>query len=313
MFLSIVSKSKIIIKQQYDNIQTFIESYRLDRKDIMTSFEEVHQHISVLKASIEQNTQLIYATNQKVEACEDLNEQICAAIDNLGQYQRRETLEFHSIPDQGTRYRREDTNEIVMHFCDYYLGMQVKRSDISVSHRQPIEADRKKYGDRYIPPIYCRFVNRKLAHEILRRRHMLKNVRSKRGDRFFVKETLTLQRRLIRDRAKTSLTTYKFQWVKNGVIFVKKNENARPIRVISEGTLDKLINEQNGTPSGQLTSNREAFAHAIKLQKSYDMKSPHDDATTEKFGNDVFRNLSTDFPRLPTFTSNNVFNRTNAS
>ena len=218
------------IKTQFNKMETFMETYRIDRKDIMTSFEEITQNLAILKSSIEQNTQLIYATNERVNTCEHLSDQICAAIDNLGQYQRRETLEFHSIPDQGTRTRSEDTNEIVMHFCDFYLGLPVKRSDISVSHRQPIEADRKRIGDRYIAPIYCRFVNRKLAMEVLKRKHLLKNVRSKRGDRFFVNETLTLQRRLLRDRAKKSLTTYKFHWVKNGTIFAKKNENTRPIR-----------------------------------------------------------------------------------
>ena len=295
-------------------MRTFLESYRTDRKAIMTSFEEVHRNIAVLKSSIEQNTELIYATNQKVEDCEHLNEQICAAIDNLGQYQRRETLEFHSIPDQGNRYKREDTNEIVINFCNYYLGVQVKRSDISVSHRQPIEADRKKFGDRYMAPIYCRFVNRKLALEILKKRHLLKNVRSKRGDRFFIKETLTLQRRLIRDRAKRTLTSYKFQWVKNGTIFVKKNENSRPIRINSEGALDKLINEQNGNPNGQLTSNRAAFSHAVKLQKSYGEMIPSNDPQNAKqFENAVFLNQSSEFPRLPTFTSDNFFNEVIAS
>ena len=225
--------------------------------------------------------------------------------------QRRETLEFHSIPDQGTRTRSEDTNEIVMHFCDFYLGLQVKRSDISVSHHQPIEADRKRIGDRYIAPIYCRFVNRKLAMEVLKRKHLLKNVRSKRGDRFFVNETLTLQRRLLRDRAKKSLTTYKFHWVKNGTIFAKKNENTRPIRVYSEATLDKLINEQNGTPTGPITRPRDAFANAIKLQKAYNTST--DNANEKPAKNDIFRNLSSDFPRLPVFTAQNVFNNNNAA
>ena len=55
----------------------------------------------------------------------ELNDQICATLDNLGQYQRRETLEFHNIPDQSTYYKKEDTCEIVTNFCNHYLGIEV--------------------------------------------------------------------------------------------------------------------------------------------------------------------------------------------
>ena len=58
------------VKKECDKMRTFLESYRTDRKAIMTSFEEVHRNIAVLKSSIEQNTELIYVTNQKVKDCE---------------------------------------------------------------------------------------------------------------------------------------------------------------------------------------------------------------------------------------------------
>lgn len=299
------------IKPQLTKHEGFFQSYRKDRAEIMKSFEEVSQQMKSLKASIAQNTELIYATNEKLSACEELSDQICAALDGLGQYQRRETLEFHSIPDQSTYHKREDTSEIVMNFCDYYLGIQVKPSDISVSHRQPIEADRKKQGNRYIAPIYCRFVNRKLANHIMNKRHLLKDVRSKRGDRFFVKETLTLQRRLIRDRAQSTLTSYKFKWVKNGSIFVRKNEYARPIRVNSEATLDTLIHEQNGVRNGQVTNHRTAFVNALKLQKNLYEQFSYTRAEPKPKG-DGLLNLPENFPALPTFTTQNVFLRDTA-
>ena len=220
------------------------------------------------KASIEQNTALIYVTNDEVDSMAHLNDQICAALDDQQQRARLGNLEFEGIPDQSTRTKKEDTTELIIGFCKYYLGIDIFRSDISISHRQPIEKDRKKFGETYIPPIYVRFINRQLAFNIMQRRYLLKNERNCYNEKFFIRENLTLQRRLIRDRAKDELTSFQFQWVKNGVIFVKKNSRSRPIRVLSEAVLKKLIREQNREPIGFLTPPRVTFANAFEKQKS---------------------------------------------
>lgn len=243
-------------------------SYKKDRLNIKQSFDDVHKHMNAVKASIAQNTALIYATNEKISACEELSDQICASIDGLGQYIRRESLEFHGIPDQGSRSRREDTNKIIINFCEHYLGVNINTYDISVSHRQPIAAERKRLGRKYIPPIYCRFVNRQLATQILKKKSLLKNVRNERNEPFFIKENLTLQRRLLREKARENLTSYKYQWVRNGSIFVKRDRYSRPIRIVSEAQLDELISEQNQTPRGVAINHRSSFVNALKLQKA---------------------------------------------
>ena len=104
------------------------------------------------------------------------------------------------IPFQHTKTHKEDTTKIIMEFCDYYLKIKLNRYDISVSHRQIHPNEKKKLGNRYIPSIYCLFVNRHVANEILRRRSMLHNARNYWGERFEIKENITQERRLIKER-----------------------------------------------------------------------------------------------------------------
>ena len=194
-----------LVKPKLDTFDSHIASYRKDRKMICDSFADVRKDMTSLQDSIAQNTALIYATNSKINACEELCDQICSFLDNLGQYTRRESLEFHGIPDLSKRGQPENTTRLIINFCKYYLDIHVTKFDISVSHRQPIEADRQKFKEKYIAPIYCRFVNRHLANDIVGKRRMLKDARNSRNGRFYIKENLTLQRRLLRDRARAEL------------------------------------------------------------------------------------------------------------
>ena len=120
----------------------------------------------------------------------------------------------------------------------------MNKYDISVSHRQIHPNEKKKQGSRYIPPIYCLFVNRSVATMILQRKSMLNNVRNNRGDRYEIKENLTYDRRLLKERVDNELTSYQYSWVRNGTIFVKKSSRSRPIAVQSNEFLNKLINEE---------------------------------------------------------------------
>ena len=110
-----------------------------------------------------------------------------------------------------------------------------------------------------------------------------------------------MQKRLLRDRARSELTSFRFQWVKNGSIFVKKDTYSRPIRLNSEACLEKLLNEQNNTPAGVLTCHRESFVNALKKQKSFNSQFNYNRvAPILKNSTDlpVF-DYQTDFPPLP--------------
>lgn len=166
-------------------------------------------------------------------------------VDNTEQYTRRETIEFHRIPFEHTRERREDPTNMIVNFCARHLDINITRDHISVCHRQTIEADKKRVGSKkYIPPIYCRFVNRSIMLLCLERKNWLKNVRNKVGQRIFLKENLTLERRQLWERVENELHSFRYKWVKDWKILVRKDAYSKPIRIHCEKDLDKLVAEQ---------------------------------------------------------------------
>ena len=81
-------------------------------------------------------------------------------------------------------------------------------------------------------------MNRSLVKKILKKRHLLKNF-----PQYKISENLTLNRRVIHERVVEELTSYPFNWVSNGNVFVKK-EGGRPIMVNTTDKLEELLQIQ---------------------------------------------------------------------
>ena len=80
-------------------------------------------------------------------------------------------------------------------------------------------------------------MNRFLAHFVLERKNRLKKYRNRFGGKFYVRENLTQERRVL-------WYSYNYKWIRNGKIFVKKYAKSRPIKVLSEFVLNELIATQ---------------------------------------------------------------------
>ena len=187
------------------------------------------------------NIEMPAVVNQRLSILEKKVDNCSVELDGVQQYTRLGTLEFGNIPKGGNLQNPEDCYEVIKEFCDQYLNITVMRYDISIAHRQYNPAEKRKYGKDYIPSIYVKFVNRFLAQFVLERKNWLKKYRNRFGGKFFVRENLTLNRRILWDLVESKLHSYKFKWIKNGKIFVKKYAKSRPIHVQSELVLDQLI------------------------------------------------------------------------
>ena len=116
----------------------------------------------------------------------------------------------------------------------------------------------------------------------------------------------------MREKAREYLTSYKYQWLRNGSIFVKLDRYSRPIRIVSEAQLDELISEQNQTPRGVAINHRSSFVNALKLQKANQSNFNFDRVTPFLVNTKVPRLASfEDFPPL-SFASLNIPNGTAA-
>ena len=165
-------------------------------------------------------------------------------IDNLEQNSRKGILVFRGIPFQSKKRHLERTTPIIIDFLYIHFGIRIGPRDISISHRQVIPAEKKKYGRNYIPPIYCKFLSRELAVNILERSgDCLANQRNVYGHPMSVEENLTLNRRMIWHQVETNLTDFKWKWIRNGNIYVRKNHTSKPVKISSERILKTLLSE----------------------------------------------------------------------
>ena len=228
---------------------------------------------------------------ERLASVERICDQLIVSQDKQEQYTRRETLNFLKILlNIDPRTGKEDTTQMIVDFCRRHLNIHINKYDISVSHRMPIAADKKKLGKNYVAPIDCRFVNRSVAMMVMKRRSMLKNVKNSRNQNYDVEENLTLPRRLLKDRVEKELPSYRFKWVKNGNIFVRKDSSSEPIKLFTDKMLDELIHQENTHRTNRKVTKRPA--------RTFHNRHParFNDNNAPQFSR---RSQSIDFPRLP--------------
>ena len=100
------------------------------------------------------------------------------------------------------------------------------------------------------------------------------------GLNLYIKQNLTLRRRLIKERAEKELPSYQYKWVKNGNIFIRKDSYSKPIKIDDERVLNEIIKQETansditrtlrpqaprGSDQGALVQLRsDSFTHALQ-------------------------------------------------
>jgi FtsZ-binding cell division protein ZapB len=156
-------------------------------------------------------------------------------MNRLEQYSRSSNVEIHGYPEE----ENEDVEKVVTDICTK-LDLEINSSDF-LAHRI---RKKKTGGDR---PIIVQYFNRKIRNEVLSKgkRHKLKlnEIDSKFPDKpLYINENLSSYYKKLFFEAKKvkNLLNYKYLWVMNSKIFMKKNDDSKPIQVNSERDLDGL-------------------------------------------------------------------------
>ena len=191
------------------------------------------------KANIKLEKRLHATTTSLDSARNDLREHT-ESLDNLEQYTRKNSLEFHGVPENSY----ESTEQAILRIAAA-LEVQVIPSDIEISHKL-----RRKNKNSVI---IARFCSHKVKTSLYKARIKLKNtkaadlfpgfataVRSK--DRLFISENLTNYRRRLVDSANQRrrdgcITSV---WTMDGKVYVKTSPDGNPTRIFSENDLDAL-------------------------------------------------------------------------
>ena len=132
----------------------------------------------------------------------------------------------------------------ILYFLNDVLGIKLRLQDIDIAHRMPIPQDRAKYGKNYLPPIYVKFLHKSVVQLILRKRYMLEGVLNQYGQNYAIQQNLTLARRELWGKVMDELTSYRFVWIHNGKIFVRKDKSSRAVLITGEHKLQELLSKQ---------------------------------------------------------------------
>lgn len=215
-------------KDKIEEIQSSLE-FICKQYDVMLEKQSKQEKlIKDLKVSIVKLTDL---NKEKDEQIVFLNNK----INELDQHQYSMDVEIHGVEV------REDENvrDIVKNAADV-LKLNNTLSNISDIYRIPTKRDTSVYS----PPIVLTFKSRDAREQWLNRKvtRTLKSgliLKDNSNKNIFVNERLSffLKQLLWQTKQRAKDKDYKFVWVKNGKIFIRKNENHGIARIQNEDDL----------------------------------------------------------------------------
>ena len=192
--LSSILRENKQFKKELDELKTSLQLSDIELRNTKTKLDEAAKaNIKLGKRLHATTTSLDSARNDLHEHTEEIN-YLNKSLDNLEQYTRKNSLEFHGVPENSY----ESTEQAILEIAAA-LEVQVSPSDIEISHKL-----RRKNNNSVIIAKFC-------SHKVkTKARIKLKNieaaylfpgcasaVRSK--DRLFINENLTNYRKRLVD------------------------------------------------------------------------------------------------------------------
>ena len=157
--------------------------------------------------------------------------------DALEQYSKRNNLVVSGIPDSAQDSELESTVTSI-----------VSDTDVNVESREVEECHRIGKSNNGSKKTIIRFVNRKYCKKALLNRKQLERINLKKhhlvsGTRIFINENLTVKNEhLAFNCRQLKKGNYIFStFTKNGTVYVKQNENSRPVAILNMNVLHDMF------------------------------------------------------------------------
>lgn len=206
------------------------------------SVENCHDKISELVETVNRQSATLKEYEKLFDSLKQENTDLQVKVkgleqqlDEADQYSRVNCLEINGIPETN----QENITEIVK-TIGTTLGVEVAAEDIDACHRLGPKTDGRRRG------IIVKFVRRQMKEELLRKRKVKRNLNtsdigmaSGPADVVYMNESLSPARRKVLNAARLLRReqNFTFVWVKNGKIFLRKEEGSKAIMVT---TMDQV-------------------------------------------------------------------------
>lgn len=154
-------------------------------------------------------------------------------LNDMDQYSRLPNMEIRGLPF----HANEDLRKVISDMAMKINLDEYNQTDVLSVHRLPAKRDKT-------PDVIVRFASANIKEKWMAARGRLRSL-SRDGvlPYLFFNDNLTRANRELfwMARAKGKEKMYKFVWVKNGKIFVRKNEGLSLVRIMCVSDLDKLV------------------------------------------------------------------------
>lgn len=235
-------------KTTLDDLMKAIQEIRESQKAYEKGYNVAYE---AMNDRLEENTSVLKMQGEKFEKYFNLIDELTTEnkqlkqkikvleerLEDVEQYSRCNAVEIHGIVQEPN----ENVVDIVK-CVGKALDMNISDTMIDACHRLG------KKGNAVNPPgIIVKFVRRIDKEEFLRRRRVKRTLSTRHMGRtddrpVYVNEALSPARRklLAMTRAVQREKNYKFLWVRNGKIFVRREENAAFTIITTQDDLSKL-------------------------------------------------------------------------
>lgn len=242
------------LREMLVDIQITVNNILLENKKIREDVRELKstvnkQQIEIVdlkKQLTKSTTQLAAAEKELDEAKKRINDQqeeigeLYDLQDRLEQYTRKNSLEFHGIPESAYN----STEEAILKIAEA-LEVPVSSDDIEISHKLNTQGNKA---------IIAKFISHKVKTNLYRARTKLKQVKMAdvfpdssyatrvQSTRIFINENLTSYRRRIMSKANEKRRDGELLsvWSMDGTIYVKTSPDGRPIKIVELEDLENL-------------------------------------------------------------------------
>ncbi len=242
------------LREMLVDIQTTVNNILRENKKISEDVKELKSTVNKQQTEIvdlkkqltKSKTQFAVSEKELDDAKKRINEQeeeiaeLYDLQDRLEQYTRKNSLEFHGIPESAYN----STEEAILKIAET-LEVPVSLDDIEISHKLNTPGNKA---------IIAKFISHKTKTNLYRARTKLKHVKltdlfpdssyatGVQSKRIFINENLTSYRRRIMSRANEKRRDGELLsvWSLDGTIYVKTSPDGRPIKIIELEDLENL-------------------------------------------------------------------------
>lgn len=227
-----------------DAIFTEIKGVKRQQAELIKSVQFCSDKIDDFQkemADIRASMNNIAIVESEVQCLKTENSRIKEELDNLQQYSRRSNLEIRGIPQK----QNENVYEIIKSVASK-LECDMNIRDIDACHR--VRAHTSNSSQKDDKPIIVKFISRMKKDELLsaarkRKGYVTTADLGVDGDRkpVFINEHLTFNNKVLYKKSRDfcAVHAYKFCWVRDGKIYIRKSETSRVFQV-SDDLLNKL-------------------------------------------------------------------------